>query len=144
MFLTALNQLCTEHKAARRYCRLKVLPPLKAQDVERRPDVGADFRNKLVRLMTDNASRNGELAAEFLFILCKRSGFFCFILMNEFELYMLSWSTRQICRFRPFSWPFGKLWVFRPSNWAKAPIGQWGLGDGRVQKSGGNVKLKFI
>jgi hypothetical protein len=46
-----------------------------SQEVERPPDVAADFRNKLVRLMTDNASRNGELAAEILFIF-KRSGFF--------------------------------------------------------------------
>lgn len=72
MFLTALNQLCAEHKAARRYCRLQVIPPLKAQDVEHRPDVGVAFRNKIVRLMT-HSNRAGELAAEFLFVLCKRS-----------------------------------------------------------------------
>ncbi|KAL3088295.1 hypothetical protein niasHT_023855 [Heterodera trifolii] len=70
--LTVLCHLCSEHKTARRFCREKVLPPLKEDDVRRRPGEGDSFRNKMVRLM-DGSSRCSEMAAEFLFVLCKRS-----------------------------------------------------------------------
>lgn len=71
-FLTVLIRLCSEVKVARRYLRLRVIPPLHAMDVERRPDEGAALRNRLIRLMM-SISSSGDLAAEFVFILCKKS-----------------------------------------------------------------------
>uniref|UniRef100_A0A6I8RIU9 Synembryn n=1 Tax=Xenopus tropicalis TaxID=8364 RepID=A0A6I8RIU9_XENTR len=47
----------------------KVLPPLK--DVSNRPEVGMTVRNKLVRLMTHVDLGVKQIAAEFLFVLCK-------------------------------------------------------------------------
>jgi len=127
MFLTALNKLCTEHKPARRFCRLKVIPPLKAEDVERRPDEGANFRNKIVRMMTDTG-RCGELAAEFLFVLCKRSGLY-FWNKNLIKI-IFSWPSHQILWFWAFRRSFGQLWISWPSIGPKTCIGQRGLGDG--------------
>uniref|UniRef100_A0A915DXK4 Synembryn-A n=1 Tax=Ditylenchus dipsaci TaxID=166011 RepID=A0A915DXK4_9BILA len=73
-FLTVLIHVCTRNKQARRYCRLCVLPPLTAKEVEHAPESGATLRNKLVRLIQQaNASNCHQLAAEFLFVLCKRS-----------------------------------------------------------------------
>ncbi|KAE9553321.1 hypothetical protein FO519_003487 [Halicephalobus sp. NKZ332] len=71
-FFTTLIHLCKNHKAARRYCRLKVIPPLKAQHVEMPPDQGKTLRNKIVRLLT-SPTHCKDLAAEFLFVLCKRN-----------------------------------------------------------------------
>uniref|UniRef100_A0A915C7G6 Synembryn n=2 Tax=Parascaris univalens TaxID=6257 RepID=A0A915C7G6_PARUN len=71
-YFTVLIHLCTQSKEARRFARLKVMPPLRAEDVERRPDVGSEFRNKVVRVMM-SACNCRQLAAEFFFILCKRS-----------------------------------------------------------------------
>ncbi|XP_036862982.1 chaperone Ric-8B isoform X3 [Manis javanica] len=47
----------------------KVLPPLR--DVTNRPEVGSTMRNKLVRLMTHVDLGVKQIAAEFLFVLCK-------------------------------------------------------------------------
>lgn len=52
-------------------CR-QVLPPLR--DVSNRPEVGTTVRNKLVRLMTHVDLGVKQLAAEFLFVLCKERG----------------------------------------------------------------------
>ena len=71
-FFAALIHLCKDHKAARRYCRLKVIPPLKAQHVELPPDKGETLRNKCIRVMM-STSKCAMLAGEFLFVLCKRS-----------------------------------------------------------------------
>ncbi|VDK41730.1 unnamed protein product [Anisakis simplex] len=71
-YFTVLIHLCTHSKEARRFARLKVMPPLHAHDVERRPDEGNEFRNKVVRIMMSSCNCR-QLAAEFLFILCKRS-----------------------------------------------------------------------
>uniref|UniRef100_A0A183DVT3 Synembryn-A n=1 Tax=Gongylonema pulchrum TaxID=637853 RepID=A0A183DVT3_9BILA len=71
-YLTVLIHLCSQVKEARRYVRLRVLPPLHAMDVKRRPDEGAELRNRLIRLMT-SISNSCNLAAEFIFILCKKS-----------------------------------------------------------------------
>uniref|UniRef100_A0A915PQA7 Synembryn n=1 Tax=Setaria digitata TaxID=48799 RepID=A0A915PQA7_9BILA len=71
-FLTVLIRLCSQVKEARRYLRLLVIPPLHATDVERRPDEGAKLRNRLIRLMM-SISNTQDLAAEFIFILCKKS-----------------------------------------------------------------------
>ncbi|VDM27631.1 unnamed protein product [Toxocara canis] len=71
-YFTVLIHLCQRSKESRRFARLKVMPPLHAEDVERRPDEGNEFRNKVVRVMM-SACNCRHLAAEFLFILCKRS-----------------------------------------------------------------------
>jgi hypothetical protein len=71
-YFAVLMELCKNHKAARRYCRLKVIPPLKAEHVERPPDEGKTLRNKIVKILTTNGNCKNA-AAEFLFILCKRS-----------------------------------------------------------------------
>ncbi|ETN74871.1 hypothetical protein NECAME_12682, partial [Necator americanus] len=65
-------KLCTACKEARRYCRLKILPPLVAADVVRRPDEGETLRNKVIRVMMSPAFSK-DLASEFMFVLCKRS-----------------------------------------------------------------------
>uniref|UniRef100_A0A914MTA3 Synembryn n=1 Tax=Meloidogyne incognita TaxID=6306 RepID=A0A914MTA3_MELIC len=72
MFLRMMTTLCMDHKVARRYCRLKVIPPLTAEDVKHRPDVGSSFRNKLVRLISSIGALSNA-SADFLFVLCKRS-----------------------------------------------------------------------
>lgn len=50
----------------------QVLPPLR--DVTNRPEVGSTVRNKLVRLMTHVDLGVKQIAAEFLFVLCKERG----------------------------------------------------------------------
>lgn len=49
-----------------------MLPPLR--DVSNRPEVGTTLRNKLVRLMTHVDLGVKQIAAEFLFVLCKERG----------------------------------------------------------------------
>ncbi|VDM85213.1 unnamed protein product, partial [Strongylus vulgaris] len=65
-------KLCSASKEARRYCRLKILPPLVAADVARRPDEGETLRNKIIRVMMSPVFSK-DLASEFMFVLCKRS-----------------------------------------------------------------------
>ncbi|KAL7074263.1 hypothetical protein ACQ4LE_006433 [Meloidogyne hapla] len=72
MFLRMMTTFSMDHKVARRYCRLKVIPPLTAEDVKHRPDVGSSFRNKLVRLISSIGALSNA-SADFLFVLCKRS-----------------------------------------------------------------------
>ncbi|CAK5058654.1 unnamed protein product [Meloidogyne enterolobii] len=50
----------------------QVIPPLTAEDVKYRPDVGSSFRNKLVRLISSIGALSNA-SADFLFVLCKRS-----------------------------------------------------------------------
>lgn len=44
------------------------------RDVSNRPEVGTTLRNKLVRLMTHVDLGVKQIAAEFLFVLCKERG----------------------------------------------------------------------
>ncbi|XP_020513224.1 synembryn-B isoform X2 [Labrus bergylta] len=73
--LTPVLSLLTEgsrhHREIRRYIKAQVLPPLK--DVMIRPEIGSAVRNKLVRLMTHVDMGVKQMAAEFLFVLCKES-----------------------------------------------------------------------
>ncbi|KAK0400748.1 hypothetical protein QR680_015433 [Steinernema hermaphroditum] len=71
-YLAVLHYICTASKGARRYCRLKILPPLKAEDVQHRPDEGNSLRAKVIRIMM-SAGPCAEMAAELLFTLCKQS-----------------------------------------------------------------------
>ena len=71
--LLLLSLMCKSNKLIRQYCRLKVLPPLKRNDLLRLPQQGNQLRNKLVRLMTDDHLQLKRLSAQFLFVLCKES-----------------------------------------------------------------------
>ncbi|XP_019345138.1 synembryn-B isoform X2 [Alligator mississippiensis] len=67
--LSLLTECCRVHRDIRKFLKAQVLPPLR--DVTNRPEVGTTVRNKLVRLMTHVDLGVKQLAAEFLFVLCK-------------------------------------------------------------------------
>ncbi|CAO4375707.1 unnamed protein product [Caenorhabditis nigoni] len=71
-YFQALARLCVESKYARRYCRIRVLPPLVADEVKKRPEEHDSLRGRIVRVMM-LPSTTKEVASEFLFIICKRS-----------------------------------------------------------------------
>ncbi|XP_030070089.1 chaperone Ric-8B isoform X2 [Microcaecilia unicolor] len=67
--LTLLTDCSRAHRNIRKFIKAQVLPPLR--DVSNRPEVGTTIRNKLVRLMTNVDLGVKQIAAEFLFVLCK-------------------------------------------------------------------------
>lgn len=67
--LMALLNLSKSHWVFRKYCRKVVLPHLR--DVFKRPEEGNTLRNKLCRLLTSPATSVSDLAASWLFVLCK-------------------------------------------------------------------------
>ncbi|XP_060632910.2 synembryn-B isoform X2 [Anolis sagrei] len=67
--LSLLTRCCRSHRNVRKFIKAQVLPPLR--DVSNRPEVGTTLRNKLVRLMTHVDLGVKQIAAEFLFVLCK-------------------------------------------------------------------------
>ncbi|XP_058046914.1 synembryn-B isoform X1 [Ahaetulla prasina] len=67
--LSLLTRCCRSHRNIRKFIKAQVLPPLR--DVSNRPEVGTTLRNKLVRLMTHVDLGVKQIAAEFLFVLCK-------------------------------------------------------------------------
>lgn len=67
--LSLLTECSRAHRPIRKYIKAEVLPPLR--DVSNRPEVGTTVRNKLVRLMTHVDLGVKQIAAEFLFVLCK-------------------------------------------------------------------------
>ncbi|XP_072256509.1 chaperone Ric-8B [Pyxicephalus adspersus] len=67
--LSLLTECSRVHRSIRKYIKAEVLPPLR--DVTNRPEVGTTVRNKLVRLMTHVDLGVKQIAAEFLFVLCK-------------------------------------------------------------------------
>ncbi|XP_053214630.1 synembryn-A-like [Panonychus citri] len=69
--LTCLSSMARTNRIIRKYLKNQILPPLR--DVENRPEEGDTSRNKLVRLMTNPDTRVKEMAADFLFVLCKES-----------------------------------------------------------------------
>ncbi|CAI2350298.1 unnamed protein product [Caenorhabditis sp. 36 PRJEB53466] len=67
-----LSRLCMLNKYSRRYCRLRIIPPLTAEEVQKRPEEQENLRGKLCRMMmTPTATK--EVVQAFLFIICKRS-----------------------------------------------------------------------
>lgn len=72
--LTALVKCIRCNSLQRRYIRSQVLPPLK--DVKTRPEVGTHLRNHLCKLLTTPVTQVRDLAAEFLFVLCKENGMY--------------------------------------------------------------------
>ncbi|GMT24898.1 hypothetical protein PFISCL1PPCAC_16195, partial [Pristionchus fissidentatus] len=71
-YFTLLTSASTLSKAVRRYCRMKIIPPLHAVDVERPPEMGDTMRNKIIRVMHSPCNPR-DLAAQFMYVLCKRS-----------------------------------------------------------------------
>ncbi|XP_063303854.1 synembryn-B [Pelobates fuscus] len=67
--LSLLTACSRAHRDIRKFIKAEVLPPLR--DVSSRPEVGTTVRNKLVRLMTHVDLGVKQIAAEFLFVLCK-------------------------------------------------------------------------
>ncbi|KAK0055198.1 synembryn-A-like isoform X1 [Biomphalaria pfeifferi] len=70
--LHCLCEACRHNRAIRKYCRLKVLPPLRGE-VKRLPEEGDTLRNKLCKLLTSPVTEVKDLVAHFLFILCKEN-----------------------------------------------------------------------
>ncbi|KAG7199887.1 hypothetical protein KM043_014333 [Ampulex compressa] len=69
--LTVLIKLVNAEKLARKFVRQQVLPPLK--DVAKRPEEGDSMRARLCKLLTCPLIEVRDLAAEFLFVLCKEN-----------------------------------------------------------------------
>lgn len=67
--LSLLTECSRAHRTIRKFIKAQVLPPL--TDVSNRPEIGTTVRNKLVRLMTHVDLGVKQIAAEFLFVLCK-------------------------------------------------------------------------
>lgn len=65
--------MAKSNKTIRHFMRSKVLPPLTKKDLVNLPQNGTNFRNFLVKLMTDPDLQLKRLCAQFLFILCKES-----------------------------------------------------------------------
>ncbi|CAL1540464.1 unnamed protein product [Lymnaea stagnalis] len=70
--LHCLCEACRHNRAIRKFCRLKVLPPLRSE-VKRLPEEGDTLRNKLCKLLTSPVTEVKDLVAHFLFILCKEN-----------------------------------------------------------------------
>ncbi|XP_069132114.1 synembryn-A-like [Argopecten irradians] len=70
--LHCLCETCRANRAIRKFCRSKVLPPLK-DEVKKLPEDGDTLRNRLCKLLTSPVTDVKELAADFLFVLCKES-----------------------------------------------------------------------
>ncbi|XP_013406285.1 synembryn-A isoform X3 [Lingula anatina] len=68
--LHCMCEICRAKPVIRKFCRLKVLPYLK-DEVKHLPGEGDTLRNKLCRLLTSPITEIKELAADFLFVLCK-------------------------------------------------------------------------
>lgn len=70
--LHCLCETCRANRSIRKFCRIKVLPPLK-DEVKHLPEEGDTFRNRLCKLLTSPIVEVKELAADFLFVLCKEN-----------------------------------------------------------------------
>ncbi|XP_074660004.1 chaperone Ric-8A-like isoform X1 [Tubulanus polymorphus] len=70
--LHCLAEACRANRYIRKFCRMKVLPPLRSE-VKALPEEGSTLRNKLCRLLTSPITEVKEFTADFLFVLCKES-----------------------------------------------------------------------
>ncbi|CAB3371755.1 Hypothetical predicted protein [Cloeon dipterum] len=68
--LTVLSRGCLAQRSMRKFLRNKILPPL-TDEVMQRPEMGDTSRNLLCALLTTPITQVRDLAADFLFILCK-------------------------------------------------------------------------
>uniref|UniRef100_A0AC35FIH3 Uncharacterized protein n=1 Tax=Panagrolaimus sp. PS1159 TaxID=55785 RepID=A0AC35FIH3_9BILA len=67
-FFVVLILLCTKHKQVRRFCRSKLIPSNNSIST-----LDKDLRYKIIKLILTSKNFCAKQAAEFLFILCKRS-----------------------------------------------------------------------
>ncbi|XP_064634394.1 synembryn-A-like isoform X2 [Lineus longissimus] len=70
--LHCLCETCRANRCIRKFCRSKVLPPLRSE-VKRLPEEGHTLRNKLCKLLTNPIQEVKELVADFLFVMCKEN-----------------------------------------------------------------------
>ncbi|KAK3611621.1 hypothetical protein CHS0354_018317 [Potamilus streckersoni] len=70
--LHCLCETCRANRAIRKFCKSKVLPPLK-DEVKHLPEEGETLRNKLCKLLTSPIMEVKELTADLLFVLCKEN-----------------------------------------------------------------------
>lgn len=69
--LTAFCYVCRVNPVIRKYLKQEILPPLQPSDV--RPEQFKDLRGKIVQLMTTVDVPLKNMAADFLFVLCKEN-----------------------------------------------------------------------
>ncbi|XP_077967182.1 chaperone Ric-8A-like [Styela clava] len=67
--LSLLSHISRTSRYVRKYCKNYVIPPRK--DFEHRPEVGPEFRNKLIKLFTHANTEVKAAAADFVFVLCR-------------------------------------------------------------------------
>lgn len=70
--LHCLCETCRGNRFIRKFCRTKVLPALK-DEVKQLPEEGNTLRNRLCKLFTSPIIEVKNLAADFIFVLCKES-----------------------------------------------------------------------
>ncbi|CAG2233154.1 chaperone Ric-8A-like [Mytilus edulis] len=70
--LHCLCEMCRANRSIRKFCRVRVLPPLK-DEVKKLPEEGESFRNRLCKLLTSPITEVKDLVADFLFVMCKES-----------------------------------------------------------------------
>lgn len=70
--LHCLCEVCRSNRSIRKFCRIRVLPYLR-DEVKQLPEEGQTLRNKLCKLFTNPVTQVKDLAADFLFVLCKES-----------------------------------------------------------------------
>ncbi|PVD33593.1 hypothetical protein C0Q70_04850 [Pomacea canaliculata] len=70
--LHCLVEASRHNCSIRKFCRIKVLPPLRSE-VCMLPEEGTTLRNRLCKLLTSPITEVKDLAAHFLFVLCKEN-----------------------------------------------------------------------
>jgi len=70
MVLWGLSKI---HPAIRKHLKKKILPPLTAEDIQKKPEEGCSARGRLVCLLTSADTDIATMAAELLFVLCKHN-----------------------------------------------------------------------
>ncbi len=71
--LNALCNACRHVRPLRKYCRLRVLPPLRDEELRKLPEEGSSLRNRLCVLLTSPNRSVKQAVAMFLFVLCKEN-----------------------------------------------------------------------
>lgn len=71
--LHALSNASRHVRPVRKFCRLRVLPPLRDEELRQLPEEGGALRNRLCALLTSPNRAVKQAAAVFLFVLCKEN-----------------------------------------------------------------------
>ncbi|XP_067655271.1 synembryn-A-like [Haliotis asinina] len=70
--LHCLCEACRHNRSIRKFCRTKILPPLR-EEVKRLPEEGDSLRNRLCKQLTSPVTEVKDLVAHFMFVLCKEN-----------------------------------------------------------------------